>query len=85
MLWFIKAGRKQTNNAQPYLAGRYFKWLSHKKLLCTGDCSALSEFVPHGTAIVLISNQFDIKPVFGTSRDLSCARVLAPRGIAVVR
>ena len=26
----IKAGRTQTNNAQLYLAERYFEWLSHK-------------------------------------------------------
>ena len=34
----LKAGRTQTNNAQLYLAERYFEWLSHEKLLSAGDC-----------------------------------------------
>ena len=40
----------------------FIKRLSQEKLLSAGDCWALFELKPHGTAIFKISNQFDIKP-----------------------
>ena len=62
-----------------------------KKNSCmsAGDCCALFELKPHGTAILKISNQFDIKPLFGTAlfgtaTGFSCVRLLAPYSTAAL-